>query len=63
MKSQMKRADASGARVALIVGPDEAAANEVAVKPLRIAGEQVAVPVDQLKARLAALAQSSLTHP
>ena len=35
MKSQMKRADASGARYALIIGDDEAAANAVAVKPLR----------------------------
>ena len=31
----MKKADASGARFALIVGEDEAAANRVAVKPLR----------------------------
>ena len=42
-KSQMKKADASGARYALIVGDDEAAANTVAVKPLREAGEQRAV--------------------
>ena len=42
-KSQMKKADASGARFALIVGDDEAARERVAVKPLRDAGEQVAV--------------------
>jgi histidyl-tRNA synthetase len=47
-KSQMKRADASGARYALVVGDDEAAASTVAVKPLRESGEQVAVPVAQL---------------
>jgi histidyl-tRNA synthetase len=35
MKAQFKRADASGARVALIFGPDELARGEVAVKPLR----------------------------
>ncbi|MFN9507099.1 MAG: ATP phosphoribosyltransferase regulatory subunit, partial [Rubrivivax sp.] len=35
MKSQFKRADASGARVALIFGADELAAGQVAVKPLR----------------------------
>jgi histidyl-tRNA synthetase len=35
MKSQFKRADASGARHALIFGPDELARGEVAVKPLR----------------------------
>lgn len=33
-KSQMKRADASGAAFAVIVGDDEVAANEVTVKPL-----------------------------
>ena len=35
MKSQFKKADASGARHALIFGPDELARGEVAVKPLR----------------------------
>ncbi len=35
MKAQFKRADASGARWALIFGPDELARGEVAVKPLR----------------------------
>ena len=56
-KSQMKRADASGARFALIIGDDEAATNTVAVKPLRTAGDQVAVPAADVPARLAALAQ------
>jgi len=35
MKSQFKRADASGARFALIFGPDEVAAGQVTIKPLR----------------------------
>ncbi len=35
MKSQFKRADASGARVALVFGADEMARGEVGVKPLR----------------------------
>ncbi len=35
MKSQFKRADASGARWALIFGPDELARGEVAIKSLR----------------------------
>ena len=39
-KSQMKKADASGARHAVIVGDDEAQMREVSVKPLREAGEQ-----------------------
>ena len=38
MKSQFKRADASGARHALIFGADELAHGEVALKPLRDAG-------------------------
>ncbi|HEX4985122.1 MAG TPA: histidine--tRNA ligase [Burkholderiales bacterium] len=40
-KSQMKRADASGARHAVIVGDDEAAAGVVSLKPLRESGEQL----------------------
>jgi histidyl-tRNA synthetase len=39
MKSQFKRADASGADYALIFGDDELARGEVAVKPLRNADE------------------------
>jgi histidyl-tRNA synthetase len=39
-KSQMKKADASGARYAVLIGDDEAAAGEVTVKPLRGEGEQ-----------------------
>ena len=35
MKSQFKKADASGARHALIFGADELARGEVALKPLR----------------------------
>jgi histidyl-tRNA synthetase len=40
-KSQMKRADASGARYAVIIGDDEAQAGEVTLKPMREQGEQV----------------------
>lgn len=39
-KSQMKRADASGARFAIIVGDEEAGANVVTVKALRESAEQ-----------------------
>ena len=42
MKSQFKRADASGARHALIFGDDELARGEVAIKPLRDAGRAAA---------------------
>ncbi len=39
-KAQMKKADASGARFAAIIGDDEASAGEVTLKPLRSFGEQ-----------------------
>ena len=39
-KSQMKKADASGARFAVIIGDDEVAAQRVTLKPLRGGGEQ-----------------------
>ena len=48
-KSQMKKADASGARVALVIGDDEAQANEVSVKPMQ-GGEQERVSVQNLAA-------------
>jgi histidyl-tRNA synthetase len=35
MKSQFKKADASGARMALVFGEDELARGEVAIKSLR----------------------------
>ncbi|MEO6279147.1 histidine--tRNA ligase [Roseateles sp.] len=41
-KSQFKKADASGARFALVFGGDELARGEVAVKPLRDGAEQFA---------------------
>ena len=46
-KSQMKKADASGARFALIVGDNEAQAGEVSVKPLREAAAQARVSIDE----------------
>ncbi|MEO7391350.1 MAG: histidine--tRNA ligase [Ramlibacter sp.] len=51
MKSQFKKADASGARHALIFGADELARGEVTVKSLRDgAGAQVARPVSSPQA-------------
>ena len=44
-KSQMKKADASRARYAVIIGDDEAAAQQVTLKPLRGTGEQTSVEV------------------
>lgn len=46
-KSQMKRADASRARYAVIVGDDEAQAGMVSVKALRELTAQTRVPVDE----------------
>ena len=40
-KSQMKKADASGAGYAVIIGDDEVAAGQVTLKPLRQPGEQI----------------------
>jgi len=52
-KSQLKRADKSGARYAVIVGEDEAARQIAAVKPLRgVAAAQREVPFDDLAAEL-----------
>jgi histidyl-tRNA synthetase len=43
-KSQMKKADASGARYAVIIGADEVSANSVTLKPLRGEGQQKLMP-------------------
>ena len=51
-KSQMKKADASGARYALLIGADEAAADAVSIKPLRESGQQKTVPIAGLRAAL-----------
>ncbi len=45
MKSQFKKADASGARYALVFGADEMAQGMVALKPLRGQGEQALRPL------------------
>ena len=52
-KSQMKKADASGAAYAVIVGDDEAAAGKAALKPLREEGEQLALAPEALAEALA----------
>ena len=51
-KSQMKKADTSGATFAVIIGDDEANAGEVTLKPLRANGEhaneQKRISVDKI---------------
>ncbi|HLM95292.1 MAG TPA: His/Gly/Thr/Pro-type tRNA ligase C-terminal domain-containing protein, partial [Acidimicrobiales bacterium] len=44
LKAQLKQADRSGARYALIVGAEELAGNVVTARPLRAQGPQEAVP-------------------
>ncbi len=52
-KSQLKKADASGARLALILGEDEVANGQVTVKQLRESGEQRSIDSDELENYLA----------
>ncbi|MGB7815676.1 MAG: histidine--tRNA ligase [Methylotenera sp.] len=54
-KSQMKKADRSGARYAAILGDDEAAANEISLKPLLQAGEQVRCKLNEVAKHMGAL--------
>ena len=57
LKAQLRRADRSGARLALLLGPDERARDEVSIKDLRGGAEQVPVALprigDYLKQKLA----------
>ncbi len=47
-KSQMKKADRSGAVVALLLGDEERELGQVSIKPLRTSAEQKLVSIDQL---------------
>jgi histidyl-tRNA synthetase len=51
-KAQMKKADGSGARFAVILGEDEASAGTAVIKPLRDGGEQRSVAQAELAAAL-----------
>ena len=51
-RTQLRRADRSGARYALIVGEDELAAGKFSIKPLRQDREQELVSFDELVSRL-----------
>jgi len=57
-KSQLKRADGSGAAVCIIVGETEAQARQVTCKPLRGQGEQFTLDLEQMLSQIVAL-----THP
>jgi histidyl-tRNA synthetase len=56
-KSQMKKADASGAWLALIVGEDEVRAGEISVKALRATGDQRRIGRGRAVEELAAILQ------
>ncbi|MCC6534216.1 MAG: histidine--tRNA ligase [Burkholderiales bacterium] len=47
-KTQLRKADASGARYAIVIGEDEARAAKVGLKPLREAAAQMLVDVDEV---------------
>jgi histidyl-tRNA synthetase len=51
-KSQMRSADASGARFVVVIGDDELAAGVAGLKDLRDGGEQSTVPLDRLAPEL-----------
>ena len=55
-KAQMKKANSSGARFAVIIGDDEVNAGVVSLKPLRTQAEQISVSITQV----AALVQNSI---
>jgi histidyl-tRNA synthetase len=52
-KSQLKRADGSGAAVCIIVGEEEAQAKQVSCKPLRGQGEQQTLSVEMMLSQIA----------
>ncbi|MGP4842564.1 histidine--tRNA ligase [Marinobacter sp. 1Y8] len=54
-KSQMKKADRSGARYALILGDNEVSSSTVSLKPLRTDEEQRSIPQDALAEELKTL--------
>ena len=52
LKKQLKRADKSGAGIALMLGEDEVARGEVTIKYLRGQGEQQTLALDELIVQL-----------
>ncbi|MES9827036.1 MAG: histidine--tRNA ligase [Candidatus Thiodiazotropha sp.] len=54
-KNQLKKADRSQARYALVLGEDEVARREIGLKPLRGGGKQEQIALSRLETRLAEL--------
>lgn len=61
-KTQMKRADKSGAAFALILGENEVERGEIGLKPLRTKGEQINLPFSSLTAHLSQLLENAKQH-
>jgi histidyl-tRNA synthetase len=57
-KAQFRRADRSGARLALVLGDEELERGAAGLKPLRGAGAQAEVMLSDLPARLPAVLQT-----
>lgn len=57
LKKQLKRADNVGASIALLIGSDEMASEQVTLKPLRGNGEQRSVTLEQLPEALNSVLQ------
>jgi histidyl-tRNA synthetase len=53
-KDQFKKADRSGASLALVLGEGEVARGTIQVKPLRAGGDQVEIPLAEVPGYLAA---------
>ena len=58
-KTQMKRADKSGAAFALILGENELERAEINLKPLRSDGEQITLPLSNLTEQLSQLIEKT----
>lgn len=58
-KTQMKRADKSTARFALILGENEVERGEIGLKPLREGGEQITLSLSQVAQQLAVLLEKT----
>jgi histidyl-tRNA synthetase len=58
-KTQMKRADKSTARFALILGENEVERGEIGLKPLRDCGEQITLSLNQVAQQLAVLLEKT----
>ena len=49
LKARLKKADRSGAKVAILIGEDEIKENQVTVKPLRTRAEQTTCSISELE--------------